>query len=102
MATESAKAPVPFTKAKEDRDYLKYSLELLNVSMRDVMLRAILSTVVFFGLLWFLRTLPLSKNPPFDFIITLFLERGLLQYASTVSFFVGFWFLILKLPRIEE
>ena len=102
MATESAKAPIPFTKAKEDRDYLKYSLELLNVSMRNVIFRALLSTVVFFGLLWFLRTMPFSERPPLDFIITLFLERGLLQYASTISFFVGFWFLILKLPKIEE
>lgn len=102
MASHLEKVTIPIAKEKHTEDYLRYSLDLLNVSMRDVVVRAVVSTTIFYSLLFLLRAGPLGKVGPIAFLITLFMERSLIQHVSTFSFFTGFWFLVLKLPKVDR
>lgn len=88
--------------ARIERDYLRYSEELLNVSPRQVTIMAAISTAILFGILWAMKLAGLGKIAGLGWIITLFLERSILQYASTLAFFAGVWFLVLKLPQINK
>ncbi len=96
---EEIKIPVA---SGANKDYLKYSKGLLNVSSSQVAFRALLSTVVVFALMWAAKLAGGAQIPGVGWVLTLFLERSPIQYVSTLTFFSGMWFLILKAPEIEK
>lgn len=101
MASTAEKiTPPPVT--AQAKDHLRYSQQLLNVSSTDVTIRAVVSTVVLFGIFWGLRFAGLREVGGIGWLITLFLERSLIQYLTAFAFFAGVWYLVLKMPMINK
>ncbi len=100
MANKLDEIPAPTVGGS--KDYLRYSEGLLNVSSRQVSIRTAISTVIFFGVLWGLKLGGAEDLPVIGAVLTLFLERSLIQYVSTLTFFFGMWFVILKFPVINK
>ena len=101
MTSKAEEVPLPVVTGT-DKDYLQYSEGLLNVSSTQVTIRAVVSTVAVFAVMWALKLTGGVEFPGIGWILTLFLERSPIQYVTTLTFFSGLWFLILKVPEIDK